>query len=405
MTNYLDVYGRGETLSLPRPIRVYFDHLAHEWNDISINRKLLDLGYVQTFGYDIRADIQNILDTHEYINESEVKRSLAILMSELRGCQINAVENEFRSAPLKSMIDSFLEELHTRYILPTSGNLSELVLDIPDSKHYIVPPDVNITDNDIKCANHWCQVADEFNSLFSEVKTYVYPGDEEMIEKFNDTASEETRFRINTAPFPFQGNPLTANVIILSLNPGYIPRVNEYFAKILSHYPQLWEMVMIFLRRNLRLEDDWIMPRPEESLEGHPTSQDAYNMLGDWYWYDILSKWEKDGLPIEEIASKVAIIQNIAYHSEKAKELPKGVLLPSQLFIKKMIRHIAYTKKTLFVVPRAVRKWENLLGPIWTRLKDEGRIIIGRNPINQHLTEKNLGTENYQKIINHLKNN
>ena len=405
MTNYLAVYGRGETLSLPRTNRVYFDHLAHEWNDISTNRKLLDLGYVQTFGYDIRAAIQKILDTHEYINESEIKRSLAILMSELRGCQINIVENEFKSVPLKGMIDSFLEELHTRYILPTSGNLSELVLDIPNSEHYIIPPNRKITDNDIKYANHWCQVADELNSLYSEVNTYVYPGDEEMIEKFNDTASEKTRFRINTPPFPFQGNPLTANVIILSQNPGYIPRVNEYFAKILNHYPQLSEMVMIFLRRNLRLQENRIMPRPEISLEGHPTSQDAYNMLGDWYWYDIFFKWEKDGLPIEEIASKVAIIQNIAYHSEKAKELSKGAILPSQLFIKKMIRHIACTKNTLFVVPRAVRRWENLLGPIWTLLKDEGRIIIGRNPINQHLTEKNLGTDNYRKIIDHLKNN
>ncbi len=106
---------------------------------------------------------------------------------------------------------------------------------------------------------------------------------------------------------------------------------------------------------------------------------------------------------MEELMTKVALIQNVAYSSIKAKDLPKGVILPSQLYVKKMIRHIADNKDAIIVVPRAVKKWKSLLGSTWTRLEEEGRIVIGRNPLNQHLTEKNLGTDNYQKIINHLK--
>ncbi len=406
MTNYLSVYGSGETLSLPRPIRVYFDCHAHEWNDCSTERKLLDLGYVQSQGYDIRADIQNILDNHPYINDSEIKRSIAILMAKLRGEIVYSIEKEFESASLDEMVDSFLEELNARYILPTTGNMSELGIDRTDGNHYLIQPYIKTTDEDILKANRWCEVADECagdEALFSYRKTYVYPGDEDIIEAYNENASEETRFMTNTIPYPFQGNPLTAKVIILSLNPGYLPRVNDYFAKILRHYPQLTEGVMIFMRRNLRLNEERFMPRPERCLDEHPNYQDAYNMLGDWYWYDILSKWEKEGFAMEELMTKVALIQNVAYSSIKAKDLPKGVILPSQLYVKKMIRHIADNKDAIFVVPRAVKKWKALLGSTWTRLEEEGRIVIGRNPLNQHLTEKNLGTENYQKIINHLK--
>ena len=405
MTNYLSVYGSGETLSLPRPIRVYFDCHAHEWNDCSTERKLFDLGYVQSQGYDIRADIRNILDNHQYINDSEIKRSLAILMAELKGCNVYSIEDEFKSASLDEMIDSFLEELNARYILPTTGNMSELGIDRTDGKHYLIQPYIKTADEDILKANRWCEVADKCGdeALYSYHDTYVYPGDEDIIEAYNEKASEETRFMTNTLPYPFQGNPLTAKVVILSLNPGYLPRVNDYFAKILRHYSQLTEGVMIFMRRNLRLNEERFMPRPERCLDEHPNYQDAYNMLGDWYWYDILSKWEKEGLTMEELMPKVALIQNIAYSSIKAKDLPKGAILPSQLYVKKMIRHIADNKNAIFVVPRAVKKWKALLGSTWTRLEEEGRIVIGRNPINQHLTEKNLGTENYKKIINHLK--
>ena len=157
------------------------------------------------------------------------------------------------------------------------------------------------------------------------------------------------------------------------------------------------------MRDNLRLRVKDFIPEVYNPSDRHPNDQDAFNMLADWYWYDILSKLENEELTSEQIFSNVALIQNVPYASVKAKDLPKGCILPSQMFAKKMIRYIADYKDAIFVVPRAVKKWQALLGPTWTRLEEEGRIVIGRNPLNQHLTEKNLGTENYQKIINHLK--
>lgn len=395
MIDYSLRYGSTETLHLPYPRRAYFDSGADEWNDCTIKQKLLDLGYVTTMGYDIIQDVTTVLKEHSHISEESIRHSLSLLLSELLGKGVDSVESRYEGVSAKDMADDLKEYLTWLYILPFDA-----------SDHYLISPERGMTDKDILAANHWNIVADSCQgneALYNEDKEYVYPGDEACIERYNSTASDKTRLILNTIPYPFQGNPLTAKVIILSLNAGYIPRVNHYFAKILQHYPQLAEGVMCFMRENLRLEVKGFMPGISYSDEKHPNYQDAYNMLGDWYWFDILSKWENEGLNSDEIFSNVALIQSVPYASEKAKDLPKGMRLPSQIFIKKMIWHIAHSTDTIFIVPRAVKKWQTILGPIWHRLEQEDRIVIGKNPLNQSLTKNNLGEEQYYKIINHLK--
>lgn len=388
-------YGSTETLHLHYPRRVYFDSVADEWNDCTIKQKLLDLGYVTTMGYDIIQDVTTVLKEHSHISEESIRHSLSLLLSELLGKGVVSVESRYEGVSAKDMANDLKEYLSWLYILPFDA-----------SDHYLISPERGMADKDILAANHWNIVADSCQgneALYNEDKEYVYPGDKACIERYNSTASDKTRLILNTIPYPFQGNPLTAKVIILSLNAGYIPRVNHYFAKIIQHYPQLAEGVMCFMRENLRLEVKGFMPEIGYSDEKHPNYQDAYNMLGDWYWFDILSKWENEGLNSDEIFSNVALIQSVPYASEKAKDLPKGMILPSQIFIKKMIWHIANSTDAIFIVPRAVKKWQIILGPIWHQLEQENRIVIGKNPLNQSLTNNNLGEEQYYKIINHLK--
>lgn len=395
MINYSSIYYLGGALTLPRPPRVYFDGGAHEWNSIPPKQKLLDIGYLTTMGYDFYQDIQDILKNHAYISEWEIKYSIAQLMSELSGRTDEVLSDRYENVPLKEMLWDLQNLIIDQYILPYDG-----------SDHYLIDWNSKFTDRDILNANHWNIVADECHgneALYSEIHEYIYPGDKPFIKRYNSSASDKTRFVVNAVPYPFQGNPLSAKVIILSLNPGYVPRVNDYFAKILQHFPQLAEGVMCFLRENLQLLVHDFMPDVHCASDKHPNYQDAYNMFGDWYWYDILSKWTTEGLAMEDIFSNVALIQYISYASEKAKDLPKDCVLPSQIFAKKMIRHIANTKDAIFVVPRAVRKWSKLLGSTWQRLENEGRLIIGKNPLSQHLTAKNIGEEQYRKIINHLK--
>lgn len=390
MINY-SIYYLGDGLKLPHSIRTYFDSGASECNDISSRQKLLDIGYLTTMGYDFFQDIQEVLESHPYISERDIKISIARLTEELSRMPMVDIIDRYENVPLKMMLEDFKELIINQYILPYDG-----------SDHYLIDWNVGTTDRDILNANHWNTVADECygnEALFSEDKEYIYPGDKTYLEKYYVTASDETRFRLNTVPYPFQGNPLTAKIIILSLNAGYVTRANDYFAKILQCLPQLAEGVMCFMRDNLRLKVKGFMPMHYAS-DKYPNIQDAYNMLGDWYWYNILSKWEEEGLTTEDIFSNVALIQYIPYASERANH--KDYTLPSQIFAKKMIQHIANTKDTIFVVPRAVKKWSGLLGATWQKLKNEGRIIEGKNPRCQYLSSNNLGEEQYRKIIHRL---
>lgn len=395
MINYSSIYYRGGKLSLPYSARTYFDGNASESNRITSTQKLLDISYLTTMGYDFYQDVQDILKNHNSISEWEIKYSIGVLMASHSGRGDEVLPDDFDGVSLRDMLKDLKDFVVNHYVLPHDG-----------SDHYLIDCNAKTSDYDILMANHWNIVADKCycnEALFSENDEYIYPGDKPFIERYNSTANEKTRFVVNAVPYPFQGNPLLAKVIILSLNPGYVPRVNDYFAKILQRLPELGDGVMHFLRENLQLRVHDFMPDSHCASDKRPNCQDAYNMFGDWYWHDILSKWTTEDLTMDDILSKVALIQYIPYASEKAKDLPKGCILPSQMFAKKMIRHIANNKDSIFVVPRAVRQWSDLLGSTWQKLEDEGRIIIGKNPRVQHLSANNLEGDGYFKIINRLK--
>ena len=95
-----------------------------------------------------------------------------------------------------------------------------------------------MTVSELKTNNPWRVVADKYDSgksncLFLEDGNtdYVHPEDLDRIIKFNSrNPDKEYCIVTNTPPEPWRGNPLTARLIILSLNPGYIPEINMTLA-------------------------------------------------------------------------------------------------------------------------------------------------------------------------------
>ena len=78
----------------------------------------------------------------------------------------------------------------------------------------------------------------------------------------------------------------------------------------------------------------------------------------------------------------------------------KKLFLPSQLFTKNVLELAKdQPQKPLFVVMRGKDKWKELMGD---SLPQE-RTIVNPHPINQYLTQKNLGDDNYDKILTQLK--
>lgn len=95
------------------------------------------------------------------------------------------------------------------------------------------------------------------------------------------------RFHFELPPEPWQGNPLTAKVIILTLNPGYVESANSVTAKLLKK-ATCYNNLLKFKNNVLNLEATSLMPEIKEEAEFGSdgiTLFEAFNALGDWYWY------------------------------------------------------------------------------------------------------------------------
>ena len=55
--------------------------------------------------------------------------------------------------------------------------------------------------------------------FYYEDTDLIHPLDKEIIDEYNNGRARQYRFERHVPPFPFQGNPLCAKVVFLSLNP------------------------------------------------------------------------------------------------------------------------------------------------------------------------------------------
>ena len=71
--------------------------------------------------------------------------------------------------------------------------------------------------------------------LFDPNAVWLLKEDLPIIKEFNEKVKDnEYKLHLEIPPEPFVGNPLRAKVIILSLNPGYMDRVNRLVAQNLK---------------------------------------------------------------------------------------------------------------------------------------------------------------------------
>lgn len=271
--------------------------------------------------------------------------------------------------------------------------------------------------------NPWKKVADlydesETDCLFSLSKNYICPEDKTAIDKYNDSlinAAENNhrkdeilgnRMVTNIPAEPWGGNPFKAKLIILSLNPGYVPEVNDKLAKLLQSNDEIRKAIINYKKETLLFQTDSFLPEDDKVLPGCQIScKDAINMLGDWYWHKMFRQLREDvrreDVRIDEIEfyKKVALIQYFGYSSQTAhRPLPH---IPSQDFTKDMIRYIASERKeeVCFLIMRSMNEWNKLLGDDFFDNYKKNR-IINKNVRCQYITSGNLGEKNYEKIIN-----
>lgn len=264
--------------------------------------------------------------------------------------------------------------------------------------------------------NPWKEVAALYNEsatdcLFSISQDYICSEDKAEIEKYNNSIIKAAdnnprkddilgnKMVTNIPAEPWGGNPFKARLIILSLNPGYVPEVNEKLAKLLQSNDEIRKAIIKYKKQTLLFDTDSFLPEDDKVLLGCQIScKDAINMLGDWYWHKMFRQLREDvGIDENEFYKKVALIQYFGYSSQTAQRtLP---YIPSQDFTKEMIHHIASERKeeVRFLVMRSKKEWKKLLGDDFFK-NYEDIIITNDNVRCQYITVGNLGKENYSKI-------
>lgn len=268
-----------------------------------------------------------------------------------------------------------------------------------------------MTENQLKDENPWKYVADmidprEKDCLFRDKakKWYVCEKDEERILVFNRKCKENDTDLIitNTPPEPWRGNPLTANLIILTLNPGYDPNINESLAKLIQCVDEVREELVEFRKQTLKLESQSMMP---ENDNNSPISCfEAEDMISGWYWTKNLKTLrEKSELDEKEFYKRVAVIEFHGYSSTTCRRRfplyrKDSSYLESQEFNKKLIDYIVNNRRddVRFLIVRAKRQWVKFLGDLYDKKIFLSRGNKGRNP---SISKGNLAKKNKDGII------
>ena len=242
------------------------------------------------------------------------------------------------------------------------------------------------TDEQIKELNPWkgSFVNPNTSALYDDDAEWLLKCDAEIINDYNKkNLGTDYEFKLGMRPEQFNGNPLTSKVVILSLNPGYVYRVNNLYARLLQNVQPIAEAVIQHKDKQLNLTaKSFFCQRNHNNTNGMLSYRDAHCALDDWYWYDIFNKFRDDaGLPDEDntndvIYNNVALVQYVGYLSKSWKALPR--ILPSQEFTRTLVHYLSLRKKdVLFVVSRSRKEWKELIGDkIWDMLKSENRLVL-----------------------------
>lgn len=421
-------------MELPHSVRSYIDSCSYEFTELDDWTKIAHIAHMIKRGADLLPDFVEDIKRHmenpaygDY--EDMAKRSIAnyieLLRTNYEGMVSVAVlpkkmtfvalfqllteeilyrywEHETSYGKVECYFDEVhydYKEIATRY---TGANASrDFIRYISTSRETL--RNIDVSEISVKLKNGWSIVADKMrgNTIWSdkEEDELIYPGDATFIHSFNQKAEPDCRFVVGVPPMPFSGNLLKAKIIILTLNPSYIEKVNKDLCLKMSDTEKA--QLLCQMRDALNLDGGAIYDENKCSRE-----------QGDFYWQKSFAKlamdaYEKSSEEIRHpIYEDIAFLQMIGYHSKKFKYSVGIKRLPSTLFTNLLAKHLATETNKTFLVLRSEKQWREIFGEeLWTKLETEGRIITkGHKGMSQAISRGNIKKDNgYDKLVNILK--
>ena len=422
---------------LPRDIKAYFYPNCAEFSELDNTSRFIEISLALHNGLNLYDAItMYIADKEEMSETSEfaIKKTLCEFVVELRfATNVNAIKEKdveysllIDNLSLKESTELFSNELMQRFFYKDKNGEIECFqkfityksplflykkceLSKEDFIAQVTHPTgwKSVCEGDLRKSNPWKRLADKYYGykLYDPSKTFAIEEDLPMLESFNNgEVAPQCKYHLEIPAEPWGGNPLTADIIILSLNPGWKEECNKNEAIKLEHRPSISESIFAEKRNTLLLNVRTFMP-----MVGYGATEEIYkefNKLGDNYWEHKLS-WLRNAVPEiddTDFYHKFALVQYCAYTSEKyGAGFGCGNYLPSQLFTKEIIRYVAYNRpNTKFVIFRAIDKWKELLDEdVWYTILP--RLIVGNSYRQQTLSPTNLGEANFQALVDIVK--
>jgi len=210
---------------------------------------------------------------------------------------------------------------------------------------------------------------------------FVLPADRENLatlsRKITASGRGEHAINLESLPEPFIGNPDSATVLLLNMNPGDSPDDKK------AHDDPAFREALLC---NLRQE--------EQNFPFYPLNPDLkWTACANWWTNHVHWLLEHPALNRQRIAQRLCVIEWFPYHS-KRNGVPKRSVLPSQDYCFEMVKK-ALGKK-LIVGMRARGFWTD----VDARLAD---IPYLKNPQAPYISPRNAGESLFSKIVEALR--
>lgn len=256
----------------------------------------------------------------------------------------------------------------------------------------------------LRKANPWKRIAEEYEKRgYKDYRDTVHPDDKPVVDEYNKTAKDEHRLQLHLPPEPFWGNPLTAEVAILMLNPGYVELCNELYNDLHEDEKKMFIKAKC---STLSIQDKWCVPNGDDM---DPDLADILNRIGEYYWTGKTGDGGKLGKLFKEFPcanKKIAIIQLLGYHSKRYKAVPKKLLegkflFPTQEYAIRLVRYLIKQDK-LIIIARGKRIWYECI-PELANYEEKGKVVFLKNYRNTTISPGNCNDGDWEKITTALK--
>jgi len=178
--------------------------------------------------------------------------------------------------------------------------------------------------------------------VLSDSSPFVLEIDRAQIQTYNSEQPESAKLVLESIPEPFIGNPETARVVLLLLNPGHKsedkdahsnPRFKEILFRNLQHVDQEFPFYPLNPALSWTPSARWWIPRTRQLIEA-------------------------TGLSLTEFSKRLIVIEWFPYHS-KNSGLPVSPICDSQRYSFCLLKRLL-DKGKLVVRMRSKSRWEQV---------------------------------------------